>query len=72
MKRDLRKLLDTARALWLEGREKVAIAAALLKVAEEMTGASCADAAFMILAPVAGRAEATEAVKSALLERYRD
>ena len=56
---------DVAHALWREGRDKVAIAGALLEVARAMTGDPCPDAAIEILAPLDGRAEAGRKRRSA-------
>ena len=64
-----KSVMDTAHALWREGCDRVAIAGALMVVAEAMTGDPCPDAAIEILAPVAGRTEAEEAVMAALVVR---
>ena len=61
---------DTAHALWREGRDRVAIAGALLDVAEAMTGEPCPDAAIEILAPLDGRDVATAAVLAAMRVLY--
>jgi hypothetical protein len=63
---DDHSIRDTAHALWREGRDRVAIAGALLEFSMRLTGTYSPDAAVEALAPVATRDEARAAVQAAL------